>query len=179
MTNLQKLSFAKGMSKLSKAHLDKHQNSTLHQTVNNEKSVSKKKEKVKKIFNEFTWASNYERPTKINFSLNRNELEACFTIESYNFSSGNSKTKFLLSGFTLRRPWLLWKEHWDSHTDNFIDLQPILGISKKDTTIEKVAVLELLKIYVKQINYQIQVSYVHDSDLISRKNILEILNSNK
>jgi hypothetical protein len=177
MTKLKKLSFAEGISKLSRAHFDKLQNSTLHQFKNNEKSLSKKKVKVKKIFNEFIWISNYERPTKINFNLNRNDLEACFTIESYNFSSGNSKTKFLLSGFTMRRPWLLWKEDWDSHTDNFINLQPILGMSKKDTSVDKVAVIELLKCYVNRINYQIQASYVHDSDLISRKNILEIINS--
>jgi hypothetical protein len=174
MTNLKKLSFAEGMSKLSKAHLDKQH----IDTINNEGIVLKKqKVKVKKIFNEFTWISNYEPPSKINFNLKRNYLKECFTIEAYNFSSGNSKTKFLLSGFTMRRPWLLWKEDWDSHTDNFINLQPILGMSKKDTSVDKVAVIELLKSYVNRINYQIQASYVHDSDLISRKNILEIINS--
>ena len=174
MTNVKKLSFAEGMSKLSKAHLDKQHNDT----INNEVIVLRKqKVKVKKIFNEFTWISNYERPTKINFSLKRNELGECFSIETYNFSSGNSKTKFLLSGFTMRRPWLLWKEQWDSENDNFVNLQPIVGFSKKDTTDEKVAILELFKYYVNKISFKIQPDFVEDSSLISRIEILRILNS--
>jgi hypothetical protein len=173
MTKERKLSFAEGMAKLSKAHLEKKRiedNENLSETPRN-----KKKRKTKKNFVEFIWISKHKKPIKINFNLQRNELEDCFTIESYSFSSGSTKTRFLLSGFTVRRPWLLWKEEWDSDKDKFVNLQSILGLSKSDTKNSEEAVIELFKNYVNRIGYKIQADYIEDSLLISKNKILKII----
>ena len=173
MTKERKLSFAEGMAKLSKAHLEKKR---IEDKENlGETAIKKKKSKAKKNFIEFTWISKYKKPIKINFNLQRNELEDCFTIESYSFGSGNTKTKFLLSGFTVRRPWLLWKEEWDSDKDKFVNLQSILGLSKSDTKDSEEAVIELFINYVNRIGYKIQADYIEDSLLISKSKILKII----
>ena len=173
MTKERKLSFAEGMAKLSKAHLEKKR---IEDEENlGETARKKKKSKVKKNFIEFIWISNYKKPIKINFNLQRNELEDCFTIESYSFGSGSTKTKFLLSGFTVRRPWILWNEEWDSDKDKFVNLQAILGLSKSDTKESEVAVIELFKNYVNRIGYKIQADYIEDSLLISEDKILKII----
>lgn len=173
MTKERKLSFADGMAKLSKAHLEKkhiEEKEKLSATTKD-----KKKSKTKKNFTDFIWISKYKKPNNINFNLKRNELEECFTIESYSFSSDNTKTRFLLSGFTVRRPWLLWKEEWDSDKDKFVNLQSILGLSKSDTKDSEEAVIELFKNYVNRIGYKIQADYIEDSLWISENKILKII----
>jgi len=173
MTKERKLSFAQGMAKLSKAHSEAK---PIEVTENLSKAArEKKKSNAKKKFTEFAWISKYKKPIDINFNLQRNELEECFTIESYNFSSGNTKTRFLLSGFTVRKPWLLWKEEWDSDKDKFVNLQPIVGFGKTVTKDSEEAVVELFKNYVNRIGYKIQADYIEDSLLISEDKILEII----
>jgi hypothetical protein len=173
MTKERKLSFAEGMAKLSKAHSERKRIEVIE---NLSESVRKKnKSIVKKNVTEFAWISNDKQPLKINFNLHRNELEECFTIERYSVSSGSTKTKFLLSGFTARRPWLLWKEEWDSDKDKFINLQPIVGFGKTVTKDSEEAVIELFKNYVNRIGYKIKADYIKDSLLISEDKILEII----
>ena len=173
MTKERKLSFAEGMAKLSKAHSEKKR---IEVTENlSEVERDKKRSKVKRNVAEFVWISNFEQPLKINFNLQRNELEECFTIESYSVSSGSTKTKFLLSGLSIRRPWILWKEEWDSDKDKFVNLQSILGLSKSDTKDSEEAVIELFKNYVNRIGYKIQADYIEDSLLISENKILKII----
>jgi len=173
MTKERKLSFAEGMAKLSKAHSEKKR---IEVTENLSEVVrDKKRSKVKRNITEFAWISNYEQPLKINFNLQRNELEECFTIESYSVSSGSTKTKFLLSGLSIRRPWILWKEEWDSDKDKFINLQPIVGFGKNVTQDSEEAVVELFKNYVNRIAYKIQADYIEDSLLISENKILKII----
>jgi hypothetical protein len=173
MTKERKLSFTEGMAKLSKAHSEKTRIEVLKNT--SKTAREQKKIKIKKIFTEFTWISKFKKPKTINFHLQRNLLEECFTIECYSFSSGNTKTRFLLSGFTVRRPWILWKEEWNSDKDKFIKLQPILGFSKNDTKDSKEAVNELFKNYVNRIGYKIQADYIEDSILISENKIIKII----
>ena len=81
----------------------------------------------------------------------------------------------MLSGFTVRRPWILWNEEWDSDKDKFVNLQAILGLSKSDTKESEVAVIELFKNYVNRIGYKIQADYIEDSLLISEDKILKII----
>jgi hypothetical protein len=172
MTKERKLSFTEGMAKLSKAHSEKKR---IEVSKNTSKTArEQKKIKKKKIFIEFNWISKFKKPNKINFHLQRNLLAECFTIECYSFSSGNTKTRFLLSGFTVRRPWILWKEEWDSDKGKFIKLEPILGFSKNDAKDSEGAVNELFKNYVNHIGYKIQADYIEDSKLISENQILTI-----
>jgi hypothetical protein len=173
MTKERKLSFAEGMAKLSKAHLEKKRIEEKEDFSATAKD--KKKSKTKKNFADFIWISKYKKPKNINFNLKRNELKECFTIESYSLSSDNTKTRFLLSGFTLRRPWLLWKEEWDSDKEKFVNLQSILGLSKSDTKDSEQAIIELFKNYVNRIGYKIQANYIEDSLLISENKILKII----
>jgi hypothetical protein len=171
----RKLSFAEGMSKLSKENKEKkviERNENITKTGNEN---DKNKSKVKKKYEEFNWISKYKEPNKINFNLPRNQLEECFTIESYSFSSDNTKTRFILSGFGLRRPWILWKEEWDSEKDKFVNLQPIVGISKSDTNKSEVAIIEMFKRYVKSIGHKVKADYIEDSVLISENKILKII----
>jgi len=175
MTKERKLSFSEGMAKLSKAHLEKKRIEEKEDLSATEKY--KKKSKAKKNFTDFIWISKYKKPNNINFNLKRNELKECFTIESYSLSSDNTKTRFLLSGFSVRRPWLLWKEEWDSDKDKFANLQSILGLSKSDTKDSEEAVIELFKNYVNRIGYKIQANYIEDSLLITQNKILKIIES--
>ena len=175
MTKERKLSFTEGMAKLSKAHLEKKRILGKDNLCNTD--GKKKKNIAKKNFHEFTWISNHKKPKNINFNLKRNELEDCFTIESYSLNSNIKKVRFSLSGFTERRPWLLWKEEWDIDKDKFVNLQPILGLSKTDTKDSEKAIIELLKNYVNRIGYKIQADYIEDSLLISKNIILKIIES--
>jgi hypothetical protein len=175
MNKERKLSFVEGMAKLHKAYMEKkhfEDKDNLNDTV---KKI--KKNKTKKNFAEFTWISRDKKPSKINFNLQRMEYEECFSIESYSFSSGNTRTRFLLSGFTVRRPWLLWREEWDYDKDKFVNLQPVLGLSKTDTKESEVAITQLFKYYVNHIGYKAKADYIEDSVLISKNKILKIIES--
>ena len=173
MIEERKVSFAEGMAKLSKAYLEKKR---IEDKDNLSEIVKgKKKRKVKKEFNEFIWISKYKKPNNINFSLQRIDLEECFTIESYSFSSGTTKIRFLLSGINRRRPWILWKEEWKIDEDKFVNLKPIVGLSKSDTKHSEEAILNLFKDYVIRIGYKIKVDYIEDSRLLSEDKILKII----
>ena len=173
MTKETKLSFAEGMAKLSKKYLE---NKFTEVTENRIEIKQEKKTKQVKInLADFIWISKYKQPIKINFNLQRNELWECFTIEYYSFNAANTKTRFLLSGLNVRRPWILWKEEWESDKDKFVNLKPILGFSKKETKNSDMAVIQLFKYYVNHIGYKIQVNYIEDSEFISEENILKII----
>jgi hypothetical protein len=173
----RKLSFTEGMAKLAKDHKDKIRNNDFLKKENNILVSKEKKDYKKKLHEEFIWVSENIKPKKVNLNLSLNDMEECFSLESFKFSSGNKKIKFLLSGFSVRRPWILWTQEWNSNQENFMRQSPILGFSNKDADGAEDAIVKLFLKYINLRKYKIDADFIEGSLLISDDKVLELIKS--